>query len=52
MSAAEFKDKANNYLKNKDYDNALKCYDEAVQSLQEEAIDKVQFLICIACICV
>ncbi len=31
MSAAEFKEKANNYLKNKDYDNALKCYDEAVR---------------------
>ena len=31
MSASEFKEKANNYFKNKDYDNALKNFNEAVQ---------------------
>jgi stress-induced-phosphoprotein 1 len=30
MSAAEFKEKANNYFKAKDYDNALKCFTEAI----------------------
>lgn len=31
MSAAEFKEKANNFFKNKDYDNALINFNEAIR---------------------
>jgi stress-induced-phosphoprotein 1 len=32
MSAQEWKEKGNNYLKSKDYDNALSCYTEAINA--------------------